>query len=213
MLHGTTVDVPGDLSSAAFWLVLGSMIPGFEARALGVGLNPSRTGVIDVLRSMGCCLDVRRTGAGSEPAADVRVTGGRLRGVEISPQDVPSLQDELPVLAVAAAMAEGTTVVRGASELRHKESDRISATVENLRAMGARIEEKPDGFIIEGTGRLKGAGIRTRGDHRIAMAFAVAGLVAEGETALDDVRCIDISYPGFMDIVDGISAGGDSLDG
>jgi 3-phosphoshikimate 1-carboxyvinyltransferase len=212
-LHGTAVDVPGDVSSAAFWLVLGSMLPQFEVTVLGIGLNPSRTGVLDVLRRMGCRLDVHQTRLDPEPLADVRVTGDRLSGVEISPRDVPSLQDELPVLAVAAAMAEGVTVVTGASELRHKESDRISATVENLRAMGASVEERPDGFIIDGTGRLRGASIRTRGDHRIAMAFAIAGLVADGETVLDDVECIDISYPGFMDVVNRISSGGDVLHG
>lgn len=212
-LHGTAIDVPGDVSSAAFWLALGSMLPQSEVTVLGVGLNPSRAGLLDVLRRMGCRLDVHLTCHDPEPAADVRVTGNRLSGVEILPHDVPSLLDELPVLAVAAAMAEGVTVVRGASELRHKESDRISAIVENLRAMGAKIEERPDGFVIEGTGRLRGAGIRTRGDHRIAMAFAIAGLVADGDTVLDDVDCIDISYPGFIEVVNRISSGGDVFHG
>ncbi len=225
-LRATTLRVPGDISSAAFWLVLGAMMPGAEVTVLGVGLNPSRTGIISVLRRMGCHLEmdsgagleprvqgmgVRPVtgGAGPEPVASVRVTGGPLSGVEISPEEVPVLLDEIPVLAVAAAMATGTTTVRGAAELRHKESDRIASTVENLRAMGAKVEETPDGFVIEGTGRLTGAGINTRGDHRIAMAFAIAGLIADGDTTLDDVGCISISYPGFMEIVQQISSRGE----
>lgn len=226
-LHATTLRVPGDISSAAFWLVLGAMVPGAEVTVLGAGLNPSRTGVINVLRRMGCRLEMNPAGAwaesgctcarpghgcagaGPEPVADVRVTGGPLSGVEIPPEEVLALLDEIPVLAVAAAIAKGTTVVRGASELRHKESDRIAATVENLRAMGASISEMPDGFIIEGTGRLTGANIRTRGDHRVAMAFAIAGLVAGGDTTLDDVECINISYPGFMEIVQQVSSRGE----
>ncbi len=200
-LRGASVDVPGDISSAAFWLVAGAIVPGSDVTVRNVGTNPLRSGFLAVLERMGCDISIRPLGAGqAEPAADIRVRAGGLRGTEIIGGEIPSLLDELPALAVAAAMAAGPTVVSGASELRHKETDRIAAIVTNLRALGVEATEGEDGFAVEGTGGRPlrgGAHIATGGDHRIAMAFAIAGLAAEGETKLDDAGCVGISYPGF----------------
>jgi len=197
-LRANVLRIPGDISSAAFWLAAGAIVPDSEVEVKRVGLNPTRCGFLRTLQKMGCRLDMTNRHDDWEPVGDVRVTHGTLRAVEIGPEEVPLLVDELPILAVCAALARGKTVVRGAGELRHKESDRISAIVENLRAMGASAGELADGFWVEGGARLRGTLIRTRGDHRIAMAFAVAGLVAEGETRLDDADCVDVSYPGFL---------------
>ncbi|MGE5483442.1 MAG: 3-phosphoshikimate 1-carboxyvinyltransferase [Ignavibacteriales bacterium] len=198
-LHAANLQVPGDASSAAFWLAAGAILPGSDIRVEGTGLNPSRCGFMRALQRMGCRMEFAERQHEWEPSGDVRVTGGSLTAIEVSPADVPALLDELPVLAVCAAVARGRTVVKGAAELRHKESDRISAIVGNLRAMGAAAGETPDGFWVEGGKRLRGCLIETQRDHRIAMAFAIAGLAADGETVLDDPGCIDISYPGFLE--------------
>lgn len=198
-LHAANVCVPGDPSSAAFWLAAGAIVPGYDIHVEGTGLNQSRCGFMRALQRMGCRMEFTGGKDQWEPSGDVRVTGGPLTAIEVSPAEVPALLDEIPVLAVCAAVARGKTVVKGAAELRHKESDRISAIVDNLRAMGATAGETPDGFWVEGGKRLRGCLIKTQHDHRIAMAFAIAGLVAEGETVLDDPGCIDISYPGFLE--------------
>jgi 3-phosphoshikimate 1-carboxyvinyltransferase len=197
-LHPLQIDVPGDISSAAFILVAASIVPGSRVVLPGVGVNAGRTGIVSALVRMGgriSALDERA--ANGEPAADLQVLGAPLRAIEIAPGEVPALIDELPVLAVAATQAEGVTEVRGAKELRVKETDRIATTVGELRRMGAKIEARDDGFRVEGPARLRGARVSSHGDHRLAMALAVAGLVADGETVVEDTDCINDSFPGF----------------
>ncbi|SHK18482.1 3-phosphoshikimate 1-carboxyvinyltransferase [Thermocrinis minervae] len=198
-LYGTKVVCPADPSSAAFFCALALLVEGSELILKDVLVNPTRDGFYRKVRQMGGHVEYTNLRElGGEPVADVVVRGGnRLKSVEVKPEEVPSLIDELPILAVLMAFAEGTSVVRGAQELRVKESDRIKAIVENLRAMGAKVEELEDGFIIEGSMSLKGATIKTYGDHRIAMAFSVAGLVAQGKTYIDDPNCVKVSYPNF----------------
>ncbi len=193
-LHAATVEVPGDISSAAFWLVAAAIHPGARLTVEGVGLNPTRIGVLNVLRRMGAEVSVYERG-GIEPIGDITIVGGDLRGTEIGGDEIPTLIDELPVLAVAAAFAEGETVVRDAAELRVKESDRIAAVVAGLRAIGVEAEANPDGFRVAGGG-ARGGHVVTEGDHRIAMAFSVAGIrvpVVVSET--DSIRT---SYPDFL---------------
>ncbi len=196
----TPVDmaVPGDISSAAFPLIAACLVPGSDVVVQGVGVNPTRTGILDVLGRMGARLEHEmQPPAGSEPVAHLRATAGHLRATAIGGAEIPRLIDELPILAVAATQAEGVTEVHDAAELRVKESDRISALAEELRKMGARIEEFPDGFAIEGPTRLVGTMVHGHGDHRLAMSLAVAGLIADGQTAITDAECIADSYPGF----------------
>jgi 3-phosphoshikimate 1-carboxyvinyltransferase len=199
-LKGATVPLPGDASSAAFLVVAGLLVPGSEVRLTEVGVNPTRTGFLEILRRMGATIEVSagRDAAG-EPRADLVVRAVELRATTIRPEEVPATIDELPVLSVAAALAEGETTIAGAGELRLKESDRIAA-VEQLRLLGVEVRTGAEAITIRGTGgrRLAGAAIATRGDHRIAMAFAVAGLVAEGGVTLDDAACADVSFPGFF---------------
>ena len=191
------LDVPGDISSAAFWIVAAAAHPDAELHLPGVGVNPTRTGLLDALAMMGAKVDVgEERMAGDEPVADLTVRSAALRGIEIDGELVPRLIDELPVLAVAAAVAQGTTVVRDAAELRVKESDRIATIVAELAKLGVAIEERPDGFEIEGGG-LRGAAVAGHGDHRLAMALAVAGMLAGGETRLADDEAVTVSYPGF----------------
>lgn len=190
--------VPGDISSAAFWVVAAAAMPGAHLSIRGVGLNETRTGLFKVLIRMGAQITevVDEMGYG-EPIGRIEVHGGRLRGTTVAGADVANALEELPVIAVAGALAEGKTVIRDAKELRVRESDRISSLSANLRAMGVRVEEFFDGMEIEGGKGLRGARIDSFGDHRIAMAFAVAGLFAEGETTVDKTECVDASYPGF----------------
>ncbi len=190
--------VPGDFSSAAFLLVAGALVPGSRVRLEGVGLNPRRLGLLEALREMGAQVEteVVRLEAG-EPVGCVAVTGGGLRATVVEGERAVRMIDEFPVFAVAATQAEGETVVRGAQELRHKESDRIQALAVELRKLGACIEPTADGFIVHGPRRLRGAVVDSHGDHRLAMALAVAGLVAEGETVVEGAEWIGESYPGF----------------
>lgn len=191
------IRVPGDISSAAFWIVAAAARPGSRLRVRHVGLNPTRTGILSALTRMGARLSESIDEATGEPIGSVEVVGGPLKAIEIGGDDIPKLIDEIPILAVAGALAEGTTVIRDARELRVKESDRISAVAENLRRMGVTVEEFADGMEIVGGARLKGAVVDSLGDHRIAMAFAIAGLYAEGETVIRDTACVNTSYPGF----------------
>ncbi|OGQ84238.1 MAG: 3-phosphoshikimate 1-carboxyvinyltransferase [Deltaproteobacteria bacterium RIFCSPLOWO2_12_FULL_60_19] len=206
-LSAKDVRVPGDLSSAAFFLVAAAMVPGSDVTIRGVGCNPTRSGAIDVLRRMGANIERThlRQEAG-EPVADLRVVGGKLNGVEIAPEMVARTIDEYPALAVAAALAEGVTTICGARELRYKESDRIAAMAKELRKLGARVEEREDGMTIEGGKRLEGASLKSYGDHRVAMALAVAGLSASGGVEIDDTGCADISFPGFFRLLEGLRA-------
>jgi 3-phosphoshikimate 1-carboxyvinyltransferase len=189
--------VPGDISSAAFWIVAAAVRPGAKLVIRRVGLNPTRTAILDVIERMGATV-IRRPdpSAVGEPFGEVEIHGTRLKGATILPGEVPNLIDEIPVIAVAGALAEGRTVIRGAAELRVKETDRIATTVGNLRAMGAAVGEFDDGMEIDG-GTLHGAELASHGDHRIAMAFAVAGLSATGGTRILDTACVRTSYPGF----------------
>jgi 3-phosphoshikimate 1-carboxyvinyltransferase len=197
-LEATDVRVPGDISAAAFWMVLASIHPDAEITLPAVGINPTRTGVIDALRTMGAAIEVTEERVwGGEPVADITIRSSQLSGAEIGGQTVLSAIDEVPVLSVAAALAAGTTVIRDAAELRVKESDRIATVVEALRRMGVEAEERPDGMVIHGRGALKGAALESAGDHRLAMSWAVAGLVADGETVVIDSDAVDISYPSF----------------
>ena len=200
--------VPRDVSAAAFFLVAGSVAETATIDLLGVGVNPTRGGVLDVLRAMGAQIRVldERERSG-EPLADLRVEAAALHGLEVGGAIVPNLIDEIPVLAVAAACAQGRTVIRDAEELRVKETDRIEATAAFLRAMGADVEERPDGLVIEGGRPLRGAEVDARHDHRIAMAAAVAALVADGPTTIHGASAAAVSFPTFWDALEGVAAG------
>lgn len=200
------ISVPGDLSSAAFFMTAAAMIPGSDVVIRGVGCNSTRSGIIDVLRRMGASIELidSRTAAG-EPVADIRVRGTKLQGVDIGPEMVARTIDEYPILAVAAALADGETAICGAKELRYKESDRIAVMTQQLRRLGVEVEERDDGMIIEGRGKLKGAAVQSAGDHRVAMSLAVAGLCADGGVEIDDTACADISFPGFFRILERIA--------
>lgn len=200
---GRSFDVPGDFSSAAFWMVAAAVRPGASVTIEGVGLNPRRTALLDVLKRMGasveCSLDANDA-TEWEPVGTVRVVGGQLSGTEIGGDEIPNLIDELPVLAIAGALAEGKTVISDASELRVKETDRISAVAAGLRELGVPVEEKEDGMVVQGVESLAGGGVvSSYGDHRIAMSFAVASLYAESPVTIKDVACVATSYPGFWD--------------
>src|ERR1043166_4520458 len=195
--------VPGDISSAAFWLVAAGAQPGGHLLVRRTGLNDTRTALLGVLIRMGAQVreaieDVDQI----EPQGTVEVTGAPLKGTVIQGKEIPQLIDELPILAVAGALASGTTIIRHAEELRVKETDRIAAIAHNLRAMGAEVVEQKDGLEIHGRAELRGARVASFGDHRIAMAFAIAGMFADGETIVQDVECVRESYPGFEKTLD-----------
>ena len=194
------VDVPGDFSSAAFFITAATLVPGSEVRLRGVGVNPTRTGFLRVLERMGGDVEVEQHAtAGGEPAADLVVRAAGLRGTEVEPDEVPLAIDELPLVALLGAFAEGTTIVRGAEELRRKESDRVTTVVEGLRGVGARIEAAPDGFVVAGGGELHGGRIDARGDHRIAMLGAIAGMVSRTGVEVQGFEAAAVSYPAFAD--------------
>jgi 3-phosphoshikimate 1-carboxyvinyltransferase len=196
-LSAIDIDVPADFSSAAFFIVAATLVPGSELRLDAVGMNPRRTGLLAALRAMGA--DIReenRQEQGGEPVADLVVRHAPLRGIDVPVEVVPDMIDEFPILFVAAACAQGRTVVRGAAELRVKESDRIATMAAGLRALGIAIEEAPDGAVIEG-GRLAGGVVESHGDHRIAMSFAVAAQLAGGDVRINDVANVATSFPGF----------------
>ncbi len=211
-LHAFGLRVPGDLSSAAFWLCLAAALPGSEVRCPGVTLNPGRTGVLDALRAMGVDVEVEEdaTAAGGvEPTGTVMVRGGALRGAVLEGALIPRLIDELPVLAVLATRAEGATEIRDAAELRIKESDRIALVASGLRALGAAVEERPDGMVIAGRSTLRAARLDAYGDHRLAMAWAVAGSIAAadgGATVIDGSEACAVSYPRFFEDLAGLAA-------
>lgn len=199
-LAGTELVVPGDISSAAFFIVAALITPGSEILIRGVGINPTRTKIIDLLVRMGADIALlNRTTALPEPVADLRVRSSKLHGIDIGGEEMAGAIDEFPILCIAAAVADGKTTVTGASELRVKESDRIKAMAEGLTTLGVSVEERPDGVTIEGRQRLGGGSVKSYGDHRVAMSMIVAGLVSDGRIEVEDVSCIDISFPGFMD--------------
>lgn len=191
------MSVPGDISSAAFWMVAAAATAGSQITIKNVGLNPTRTGVISVLLRMGAHVHQSDEKDDGEPYGNVIVEGGELNGTHIGGAEISNVIDELPILAVAAALARGSTLISDAQELRVKETDRIAAVAKNLRAMGVNVQEFDDGMEIEGGAKLHGATIETYNDHRIAMAFAIAGMFAEGQTIIEGAECIGTSYPGF----------------
>lgn len=196
------LDVPGDLSSALYLLAAALIVPGSQLTVEQVGLNPSRTAALEVLRAMGAQLEVRLTGeAAGEPFGDITVRSSALQAVDIGPAEVPLLIDELPLLAVLCALAEGRSEVRGAAELRLKESDRITTVVANLRALGVEARELPDGYVIQGPAQLAAGEVASYGDHRVALAFAVAGLAAAGRVTVSGWRAAETSFPGFLDVL------------
>lgn len=203
-LRATAIDVPADFSSAAFFIVAATLVEGSELVLRGVGLNPRRIGLLHVLQAMGA--DIResaRRERDDEVVADLVVRHSRLRGIDVPVGYVADMIDEFPILFIAAAAAEGTTTIRDAAELRVKESDRIAAMAEGLRALGIRVAEMPDGAVIEG-GALSGGRIESRGDHRVAMSFAVAGLVAADAVTVGDCANVATSFPGFVDLANGV---------
>ncbi len=199
-LEGRKVTVPGDISSAAYFIAAACIVPGSRLLIRNVGINPTRAGILRVCEKMGADIEVfpclEETG---EPTADILVKSASLKGCTIEGDLIPALIDELPVLAVMACFAEGTTTIRDAAELKVKESNRIDVMTENLSAMGARVTATEDGMIIKGGFSLRGAVIDSHLDHRIAMSFAVAALQADGETEIRGAECVHISYPGFYE--------------
>jgi 3-phosphoshikimate 1-carboxyvinyltransferase len=200
-LQPLDIDVPGDVSAAAFWLVAGGLVGGSRIGIEGVGMNPTRTAFVELLRSCGFRIKAKNERvSGGEPVADLEVSSSAgQRAIQVSVDMAAEMIDELPVLAVAATQMPGRTVISGAGELRVKESNRIAAMEEGLAAMGADITSQHDGWIINGPRFLEGARVSSQGDHRIAMALAVAGLMADGKTEIDGAECVEISYPGFFD--------------
>ena len=205
-LRPLALAVPGDPSSAAFWAVTAAAVPDSDVTLEAVGLNPTRTAFLDVLRRAGADveMDVANT-SGGEPSGGIRIRSGRLRDVEIGANEVPALIDELPVLGALAAHGPAVEVT-GAAELRHKESDRITALAAGLRAIGVRVEERPDGFRAERDGTPAGGTVDAAGDHRLAMAFAVAALAGAGPSVIAGAGVVDVSYPGFFSALDALRA-------
>lgn len=204
-LTGRDVRIPGDISSAAFFLVAAAIIPGSEVIVRDVGTNRTRDGVIEILRRMGADIESMNARIETgEPVADLKVRGSRLKGVAIGPEMAARTIDEYPILAVAAAAADGTTTMVGVKELRYKESDRIAAMTEGLRRLGMIVEEREDGMSIEGGKPLSGGQVRSFGDHRVAMALAVAGLASQDGIEIDDADCVSISFPSFFELLDRI---------
>lgn len=206
VLKAKDIYVPGDISSAAFLLVAACIVRNAEITIRGVGLNPTRTGILDALRAMGARMEVVDTGSsGGEPFGDITVYSSVLTGTEIGGELIPRLIDEVPILAVAAAYAEGRTVIKDAAELKFKESNRLQVMAEELGRLGAKIEELPDGLVIEGRSPLRGTNVGSHGDHRVAMALAVAGLAAKGDTTITQADSIAVSFPGFVEMIQKLS--------
>jgi 3-phosphoshikimate 1-carboxyvinyltransferase len=206
-LTGQSVRIPGDVSSAAFIWSAALMVPGSRVTVRDVGLNPTRTGILDVFRMMGAEVVVEPKGEWcGEPVGDVTVSADGLRAVEVGSDLIPRLIDEIPVLAVVATQAEGTTVIKDAAELKVKETNRIATTAMELRKLGAQVEETVDGLIIHGPTRLKGGVCDSHGDHRIGMAMAIAGLAASEEVTVQNAAAIDVSFPGFAELLEQLGA-------
>ncbi|MEK6646549.1 MAG: 3-phosphoshikimate 1-carboxyvinyltransferase [Candidatus Firestonebacteria bacterium] len=202
---GKKVSVPGDISSAAFFLAAGCFCKNSDLMLLNVGINPTRIGIITVLKKMGADIEIiNKHKEGFEPVADIRVKSSNLKGIIIEGGIIPKLIDEIPIIAVAASFAKGKTIIRNAQELKFKESNRIISIITNLRKLGVTVEELNDGMVIYGGEPLIGANLDSYGDHRIAMSMAIAGLSAIGETKINDTECINTSFPEFMDILEEI---------
>jgi 3-phosphoshikimate 1-carboxyvinyltransferase len=206
-LSATDIEVPADFSSAAFFIVAATLVPGSEVLLCGIGINPRRTGLLHALRAMGAEINgTNSRSVGGEPVVDLVVRHAPLRGIDVPPELVPDMIDEFPILFVAAAAASGTTRIRGAAELRIKESDRIAVMARGLRRLGIRVEETPDGALIEG-GALHGGEVDSSGDHRCAMSLAVAGLIASDVVRISDCANVATSFPGFIELANGCGFG------
>jgi 3-phosphoshikimate 1-carboxyvinyltransferase len=212
-LNPLNLRLPGDISSAAFLIVAALITPGSEIHLRGVGLNPTRTGLLDALQAMGADIQVTREALRSdEPVGDLTVRSSDLQGTTVSGPLVVRMIDEFPAFAVAAAFARGATVVCDAQELRHKESDRIAALCAQLRLLGADAQETQDGFVVSSTGKLAGGEVHSCGDHRLAMALSVAGLAAEGRVAVEGAEMTDESFPGFVETLRQLGANMENRD-
>ena len=203
-LSASQVDVPGDISSAAFFIAAATLLKGSELKVKGVGINPTRFGFINILLRMGADIQILNKIDGFEPMADMIVRGSRTRGVVIDQSMIPGIIDELPALFVVAALSKGKTIISGAGELRVKETDRISSMQTNLLALGARMDILGDDIVIEGVPRLKGAGLKSFGDHRTCMPSVVAAIAADGGSAIDDIECVSKSLPEFFRVLENI---------
>jgi 3-phosphoshikimate 1-carboxyvinyltransferase len=205
-MEGQSVFVPGDISSAAFPIIAAALVPGSDITIRDVGVNPGRTGIIEVLHRMGADIEViNERMMSNEPVADIRIKYSQLNSIELSGIIIPRIIDEIPVIAVAATQAKGKTVIKGAEELRVKESDRIKTTVHELKRLGANIEEGRDGFVIYGPTKLKGSVCQSYNDHRIAMISAIAGLIASGQTVIEKTECVETSFPTFTALLNSLS--------
>jgi 3-phosphoshikimate 1-carboxyvinyltransferase len=204
-LRAGPVDVPGDISSAAFFIVAATLLPGSRVVIKNISINPTRTGILNVMARMGARISVQKKTAGFEPAADIRVRSGAVKGTVIRSSEIPSMIDELPAIFVLAAHAKGRTVIRGAGELRVKETDRIDSMMRNLVRMGADVYVESDQIVIEGRSGLCGADLAAFGDHRTCMAGVVAALAAKGVSRIDDTRCVSKSFPGFFDALNRVA--------
>lgn len=201
-LRPLDITIPSDFSSSAFFIVAGAIVPHSEILIRQTGINPTRTGLIDIMRMMGADIELMNIDEISgEPVADIYVRSSNLRGIDIGGDMIVRAIDEFPIICVAASIAEGTTRITGAGELRVKESDRIGTMAMELRKMGVMVEELKDGIVIEGRDRLHAGIVHSHGDHRVAMAMAIAGLLADGRTIIEDTECINTSFPGFMDML------------
>lgn len=199
-LKGTHIEVPGDISSAAFFLVAGAIVPNSTITLQKVGLNPTRTGILDVLNDMGAQISYQNVNEeASEPYGDLVIKTSSLKGAVIKGDVIPRLIDEIPIIALAATQAEGQTIIQDANELRVKETDRIETVVNELKKMGAEIKATEDGMIINGKTSLKGTSVQSHGDHRIGMMLSIASCIAEGDTTLDQSQAVAVSYPSFFD--------------
>jgi len=203
-LRGGTVRVPGDFSSAAFLVVAALLLDGSEVVVRSVGVNPTRTGLLSILARMGAEVGVDLLEEEPEPVADLHASSARLRATSVEGEEIPAAIDEFPILCVAAALAEGETRIRGAEELRVKETDRIRAMAQNLAAVGGDVQEWPDGLVIRGVERLRGGRVSSFGDHRVAMAMAVAGCCSREGVTVEGTSCIETSFPGFMEVLRGL---------
>jgi 3-phosphoshikimate 1-carboxyvinyltransferase len=198
-LYGQDLLIPGDISSAAYFLTAALLVPDSEIILKNVGINPTRSGILDVYKAMGASINIERIySGGKEPSADITVKSSSLKGTVIEGSLIPRLIDELPIIALAATQAEGTTIIKDAEELKVKESDRIDSTVGILKKIGANIESTPDGMIIQGPSPLFGTQLRPGSDHRMVMMATIAGLIAQGSTTIHDANWVNISYPDFF---------------
>jgi len=207
-LKGSYIKIPGDISSAAFFMVAAAITQGSELTIRGVGVNPTRCGIINILKNMGASIEVVNNDGKDEPSADIVVKSAKLKGINIKAKELLPAIDEFPIICVAAAFADGVTEISGATELRVKESDRIKAMAESLGAIGIKTEEKKDGLIIHGVGAgktAKGGSIDSRGDHRIAMAMAIAALKTDDGVTIQGSECVDVSFPGFFVLLDNVA--------